>query len=369
MRLLHIADVHLDRPFARLDRERGDRDRARLRRTFVRCLDRARELEVDTVTIGGDLWEDEHVSPDTRRFVSNELGELDCPALMICGNHDPNLPGGNYARTAWPNNVHLFPSETLAEYPLDEEVSIWGVSWGGGQLSAKPLLQQPPPLDLDRANLLLLHGTAESSGEDGHCPFNGATVREAGFAHCLAGHIHAAETNADYTYPGSPEPLGWGELGRHCCAVVEVTDGHIEVRLEDVGEHRYEILEVDCEGAEHSAEVAERLAAALPENERGELHLRAMLGGEVDPDCWIAPSELRELHAERFAELAVEDHTHPGHDLEALASKPSASGHFVRRMQEQIAAEPEEGRRQLLESALRSGLRALDGQERIVDVG
>lgn len=368
MRLLHISDVHLDRPFARLDRERGDRDRARLRRTFVRCLDRARELEVDAVTIGGDLWEDEHVSPDTRRFVAAELRKLGCPALVICGNHDPNLPGGNYARTAWPDNVHRFPADVPSEYRLGEEVSVWGVSWGGGRLTAE-FLHTPPRLDPGRTHLLLLHGTADTSGEDGHCPFSGGAVREAGFAHCLAGHIHAAETNADYTYPGSPEPLGWGELGRHCVAVVEVAVGPVEVQLEDVGEHRYEVREVDCDGAEHGGEVAERLAAALPADECGELHLRVVLSGEVDPDCWIATGELGELHGARFAELAVEDRTHPGHDLEALASKPSASGHFVRRMQERIAAETEEERRELLELALRSGLRALDGQERIADVG
>ncbi len=46
MRILHISDVHLDRPFVRADRREGGRDRARLRQTFTRCLERAGECQL-----------------------------------------------------------------------------------------------------------------------------------------------------------------------------------------------------------------------------------------------------------------------------------------------------------------------------------
>ena len=91
------------------------------------------EQKADLVTIGGDLWEDEHVTPDTRRFVASELKDLSLPVLMICGNHDPYLAGGNYARSVWPDNVRICQRDQLTEFQFGP-VSVWAVSWLGGRL-------------------------------------------------------------------------------------------------------------------------------------------------------------------------------------------------------------------------------------------
>ena len=82
MRIAHIADVHLDRPFAGLAGDAGDRARQRLRDTFRGCLEVAAERNVDLITIGGDLWEEENVRLDTRRFVSAALAATGTPVLM-----------------------------------------------------------------------------------------------------------------------------------------------------------------------------------------------------------------------------------------------------------------------------------------------
>jgi DNA repair protein SbcD/Mre11 len=324
---------------------------------------------VNAVTIGGDLWEDEHVSADTRRFVAAELGKLDCPALLICGNHDPYLPGGNYARTTWPDNVHIFDSPSPVEFPLGDPLSVWGVSWVGGDLTADFLGAGPHP-DQSRTNLLLIHGTALGGFDNAHCPFNPAGARASGFSFCLAGHTHAASSSESLVYPGSPEPLGWGEMGRHCVALVEVGVGAPEVELLEVNSHSYEERRVDCRDCEHSAEVGERLASALADSdgEASSLHIRAVLEGEIGRDCWIVPEELRTAHGQRYAELAVEDRTHPSYDLEAIGNQPTAAGYFVRELRGQIDAEEEPDRRQVLELALDAGLRALEGHEGIVHV-
>jgi len=94
------------------------------------------EQKADLVTIGGDLWEDEHVTPDTRRFVASELKDLSLPVLMICGNHDPYLAGGNYARSVWPDNVRICQRDQLTEFQFGP-VSVWAVSWLGGRRKCK----------------------------------------------------------------------------------------------------------------------------------------------------------------------------------------------------------------------------------------
>lgn len=370
MRILHIADIHLDRPFVGLSPEAARQRRRGLWETFVRCLDAAREHEVHAVTIGGDLWEDENVADDTRRSVAHELGRLGRPVLIAAGNHDPLLPGGNYERTDWPSNVFVFPEQQPVEHALGE-VRVWGVSWGGGSLSASFLDTFAAPDD-GRAHVLLLHGTAIGAtgfGADGaHCPFRRDRVRACGFALCLAGHIHAANVADGVVYPGSPEPLGWGETGRHCYALVEVEPGREpRVELRDVASRRYEVRAVDCSGAASSAEVDERVAAALDPDERPEtLCLRLELRGEVDPACEIDSDALESRHGERYAALEMRDSTTPAYDLDALARQDTARGHFVRRLRERIEAEADERERRVLEAALLAGLRAMDGREQLL---
>jgi exonuclease SbcD len=378
MKILHIADVHLDRPFVGITGEEARRRRADLFATFQRCLEAAREQAVDVVTIGGDLWEEEHVTVDTRRAVAYELGRLDIPVLMIAGNHDPLLPGGEYERTEWPANVHLFRSDRPEEVALADGVSIWGVSWLAGDLGAG-FLRRPIGLDPARVNLLLLHGSAVSVAhfaEDAHCPFDPAAVAAAGFARCLAGHIHAASDDGIVVYPGSPEPLDWGETGRHTYALVTVASGGsayglVEVDLRDVNRRRYVAVEVDCGEASSSAEVAARVAAALPAGGR-DLCLSLRLVGAVVPGCRPDATGLAARHRPDFAALRVEDATHEAIDVDAIARRRTVDGVFARRLLARILAADATGEADELaelELALVYGLGAMDGRGDLVDVG
>lgn len=324
------------------------------------------------VTIGGDLWEDEHVSADTRRFVAGELAKVACPVLLVCGNHDRLIPGGNYERTAWPENVSIFDSAGVSEQRLGGDVSVWGVSWGSRPLEPNFLRPGAVPGD-GRTHLLLLHGTATSVAtlhdDPSYCPFEPQRIAEAGFAYCLAGHIHAARQTTELVYPGSPEPLGWGEMGRHCSALVSIEGGRIEVELRDVNQHRYEELAVDCQGAEHSGEIAERFRAALTDPDPHSVHLRVLLQGEIAAECRISAEELSEQCGGDYIELVVVDQTRPAYDLDALAEQPTARGYFVRKIRQQRAAASDEDDARRLDLALTAGLRALDGRGDVVDVG
>jgi hypothetical protein len=70
MRILHFSDVHLDRPFVGLPLASRQRRREAIWQGFVRCLAAAGAEAVDLVTVGGDLWEDENVSENTRQAVA-----------------------------------------------------------------------------------------------------------------------------------------------------------------------------------------------------------------------------------------------------------------------------------------------------------
>jgi DNA repair exonuclease SbcCD nuclease subunit len=370
VRILHIADVHLDRPFAGLSPEGARAARVRVWETFRRCLALAAERSVDVVTIGGDLWEDEHVTRDTRASVVRVLEGVGVPVLLICGNHDPHLAGGNYQRTSWPANVRLFDQGELEEERFDG-VSIWGLSWTGSTLDPSFLDDFRAPED-GQTHLLLLHGTATYMpglvADRDYCAFAPTAVRRAGFAGCLAGHIHAASHRDDIVYPGSPEPLGWGEMGEHAAAIVDVTETDIAVELVPVADHRYREVEVDCEGCESGEETVERIDAMLAGQRDERTHLRVRLVGEVGRHCAIDRAAIEAHHREGLAELAVCDDTRPAYDLEALALQQTATGEFVRRLQAKIVEATQAADRERFEAALQIGLRALDGRRDLVDV-
>jgi exonuclease SbcD len=372
MRILHFADVHLDRPFVGVSAEARKHRQASLWRAFERCLAAARARSVDLVTIGGDLWEDESVSENTRAAVAWELGKLEVPVLVVCGNHDPRLPGGNYDQANWLENVHVFPAGKLTERRLGD-VSVWGISWQGGTLSSAFLDSVALPED-GRTHLLLLHGTSVASAfadeGAGYCTFDPARVRAAGFALCLAGHIHAASSADGVVYPGSPEPLGWGEQRDHCFAMISAGGGKAEVELEQVNETRYEERPVDCDGAESDAEVRDRIAQSLSDDvETSRLYLRLHLAGEVARGCVIDPAVLAEPYAAQYGALEIRDKTSPAFNYAEIAKRPTADGLFVSDLLARIEAEEDADRRGILELGLRAGMRSLEDVTPLISVG
>ena len=362
MKILHLADVHLDRPFRGLRPGQAKAARLGLWEAFRRCLEIARHRRVDLLTIGGDLWEEEHVSRNTVRSVAHELGRLGLPVLAIAGNHDPAVPGGPYDWVQWPANVTIARSSEPTEYRL-AGASVWAVSWTGGPLHARFLDAFHAPDD-GRAHLLLLHGTCRGAAwfadeAEAHRPFTAEQVRRAGFAACLAGHWHKAVWEDGVCYPGSPEPLGFDEEGRHCVALVEVA-GAVTVELVEVAESRFLTVEVDCGGAESQAEVEQRAEAKVAGLAGPRLYLRLRLSGLLAPGCEVDTEAMERALSPRFAAVRIEDRTRLAYDLEALARLPTVEGAFVRRLQERLLA-AEGGEREVVERALELGLASLRG--------
>ena len=409
-KLLHLADVHLDRPFVGLAARDARARRRELREAFERCLSLAAEHRVDAVTIGGDLWEDEHVTPDTCRWVADRLESVGAPVVLIAGNHDPLRPGGPYRRVRWPANVRILPAQEGLQREHLGPLTVWGMSWGAAPLTAGALDAFAVPEDAGR-HVLLLHGTAGGAAfeRDAHCPFTAAAVRAAGFELCLAGHLHGGGVREGIVvYPGSPEPLAWDETGRHTVALVELPYGAPpRVELLDVNRRYCAEAVVDCEGAHSSAEIERALREAIAHAaERAKppgfadgpkldgLCLRAVLRGRIAPDCRvdledlaaavrrpapttakpaaaaeneISPSASAATSSPGLALLDLRDETQPAFDLDALASQPTALGAFVCALRERIAAcsaehdDPQQRTR--LELALDLGLRAMHGDD------
>jgi exonuclease SbcD len=224
-----------------------------------------------------------------------------------------------------------------------------------------------------RTHLLLIHGTSleapfADEDDESYLPFDPDLVRRAGLALCLAGHIHMASHVKDVVYPGSPEPLGWGERGRHCVALVDTGYGGAKVELVDVNQKRYETREVDCSGCASSAEIDDRVGASLADSDPESVFLRLRLIGEIDPDSEIDRPRLVAAHRGRYAALLVDDRTEPLLDIDRRAERKGLDGKFVRKLQERLETATSDRERRVVELALQAGLRAVDGRSVILRV-
>ena len=366
--LLHAADLHLDRAFT----ERGLRGSASARRLALRdALARIAQLarEADVLCLAGDLYEHEHVSADTEAALVTTFASVPCRVLLLPGNHDPHLPGSVYARARWSPNVHVFREARPEPVPVAPGVVVWGIAHTTRELDADVVRRFRAPAD-GQVHLLLLHAAlaeAPGAGDGGLCTLTSRELEATGVAFALLGHHHAGRISGRACYPGSPEPLTWGERGVHAVDRLRLVAGVPQPELVAVNRLSFEEIDVVVTGAASSLDVETRVREALAPRADDGRSLRVTLRGEVAPACEISSGELARRCGDGFGELLVEDRTRPAYDLAQIARERTVRGRFVAGLLRRAEAEPERAER--LTAAAHAGLRALDGRRELLDVG
>ena len=252
-----------------------------------------RERAVDAVCIAGDVYEHEYVSEDTVSFLRDSLAAAGVPVLVTPGNHDPYLPGSAWQRTDWPANVHLFTRDAVEPYELDDSVTIWGAAFTARNCGASALAGFRVPAD-GRTHLLLIHAalTGEQwADEADYRPVTRTQLESTGVAYVMLGHFHDGRGDGFLRYPGSPEPLDWGErTGDHGAGIVTVHAGAVTAEPVAIATRRYVERDLSVAGAAGSAQVEAAVLAAAA-GEPGAC-LRVVLTGEIEPGCEISPASL-----------------------------------------------------------------------------
>jgi DNA repair exonuclease SbcCD nuclease subunit len=245
--IVHAADVHLETVFP--DVRGGGARRAALADAFERIVNLALERNADVLTIGGDLYESERAGPATARFLFAAFQRFGKPVFIAPGNHDPFAARSIYARDDLPPNVRVFRDATWTPVPIAENVTLYGF----GHTPAEP--GRPfagATFDRSGARIALVHGSDEDRcppGKKTTAPFTSAEIRAAGATLTLTGHYHGGGIVSDdrgpvFAYPGSPEPIKFGERGDHGALVVNVWDDG-SVALENVGMSRTRLVDVN----------------------------------------------------------------------------------------------------------------------------
>jgi DNA repair protein SbcD/Mre11 len=164
MKLLHIADIHLDRVFHRAEsRPAAARRRAELRDALTRALALGREHGADAVCVAGDVYEHDYVREDTVSFLRDSFAAAQVPVLVTPGNHDPYLPGSAWQRTAWPANVHVFARDEIEPHRLADGVTVWGAAFTARNCGVAAVGRFRAPDD-GGTHLLLIHAALGRRG-------------------------------------------------------------------------------------------------------------------------------------------------------------------------------------------------------------
>jgi hypothetical protein len=384
-RILHLADLHLDRPFAQMGchRELARRRRQGLREALRRAGESAQDHGCGAVTIAGDLFEHERAGAETAQFLSETFASwAPIQVLLAPGNHDPLVPGSLYLRVRWPENVHLFQGSTLEPFELADGLTVWGLghhepAWTGNPLDGGP--GRGGESRRGRAgggiHLALFHGAETGSRPPGkavHGPFAAAEIRERGFALALCGHYHGRriDLGTGLIYPGSPEPLAFDESEPRGPVIVEI-GGRGEVRCTGLETNRWHAGIVECglDGVTSLTATVDRVSAEVLTATAGRplerTTLRVDLVGGVPPslgiDLFDCESAVRDTTG--VAALRIRDLTAPAEDLDALAEERTTRGAFVRVAMEALAAAANPEAAAVVGDALRYGLEAFAGSE------
>ena len=357
VRLLHLADVHLQRPFVRLLPEAASVRRAALRATFERALTLAAGKQVDAICIAGDLFERENATPALGEYLAAEFSRLaPTPVLIAPGNHDHYSPGCLYDRAPFGRNVHVFRSSAPEAFEVGTG-AVLGAAFT--TLEASEPLQLPRQASATRPVVGLFHADlVDGRVGSSYRPLSRQAVAESDLAMVLLGHQHVGMVDlaGRVAYPGSLEPLDRTEVGPRWVLLLNVDATGARVETCEIASARVRGVTVDVSTMVTRSDFESRLRTELPDGltDYVALTLVGVPGGGLALDWPQAVASARV----RAAELI--DQTNPYSDWQRFRTEQSVRGRFVRSMAARIEGAPDAATRATLTNALAVGLGAFD---------
>ena len=226
LRIAHTSDVHL---------HDGD-DGQPVRDAFARVIDTVIEGRSDLFLIAGDLFDHNRVEGDLIDFVYEQLSRVECPTVLIAGNHDCWEERSVLQRMDFRNAGHHVTlldeiEGKQVEFP-ELHATVWGRCMLEHDQSNKPLAGVPPR----KGNLWhigMAHGLYMDEPEsDRSSLITPQEIAASGFDYLALGHVHVHRQvrhgGTLACYPGVPSAY-YGTTTSGQMTLVELMPGQ-EVR-------------------------------------------------------------------------------------------------------------------------------------------
>jgi DNA repair exonuclease SbcCD nuclease subunit len=370
VRILHCSDIHLDTSFSGigLPAAIGTRLRAELQSTLGNILSEARRLDVDAVSIGGDLFDQSTAVPETARFLVQQFERMGKIKVLIApGESDPYGSNSLYALTRWPQNVYVFAATEFQPFPLFDAVTIWGAACPSASPDA---WKHQIHVDSQSLHILLAHGVAETERTHSLFSVDEKDLELLGIRLALLGGRHIPDNPGDgarLIFPGSPQPLSWSDQTRARGAVlISMDDGNISTHRIDLKAWSFKEFAVDLGECSSISEAAQRVEQSISKHEVLDLQtavFHVVLCGQ--PATRLPLSQIQNaLDPDINAVLRRE--FSPNFDLESLAQEQTVRGLLVRRTLDSMAHTADDDGKNELMASLNIALLTLEGKR--VDV-
>lgn len=346
LRIIHAADLHLDSPFASLPPEQAVQRRKQQRQILQEITELCQSA--DLVLLAGDVFDDRQVRPETVELMQTLFAQWKLPVFIAPGNHDPYTEQSLWAKTLWPDHVHIFTEDLdVVELP-HLRCRVWGAAFRGRE--AEELLRPISRAHDGWLEIGVFHG--DPVYDSPYHPISRDTIRNCGLDYLALGHIHKCQLpqrlgRTCYGWPGAAMGRGFDETGEKGLFLVALDRGVCETKFIPLSQPRYEVWKTDV----HHLEVPARYVQTI---------CRLILTGESEP------VDLQALHdrlADQFLSLEIRDETEPPQDLWKDCDSSTLRGLTMSALKVRLDAAETPEQRQLVTMAARYALAALEGRE------
>ena len=399
MKLIHVADLHLDsRLSTNLNEEKARERRHELTGTWLRLVDYAAKHAVSAILIAGDLFDTAAVTETTANTVIASIsGHPEIAFFYVKGNHDQDSFLNREEKL--PENLYLF-GDSWKTYRLSDGIAISGRELGTNQNAVASHLpadwvSRTLQLNEEEFNIVMLHGqivesshreeeslrihqdsvqnvdktlssSASGDGEEIHLP----EFADHGIDYLALGHVHKyMEGQLDgrgiWCYPGCLEGRGFDECGAHGFVLMDLdpeTHSMTRERIDIAARHLHEVT-VDVSGLESTVAMEKAISHQLTEGKNsGALpakdFVKVILSGELSMDAELNLPFLESRLGTMFYVTRLENRTTRHIPYEKFREDRSLKGSFIRNVEMDPALTPE-----IRAEIIETGLRLLRGQE------
>ncbi|MBT2599153.1 MULTISPECIES: DNA repair exonuclease [unclassified Oceanobacillus] len=274
---IHAADLHLDSPFRGLQNIPEEIFQEIQESTFTtldNLIEQAIKHKVDFLLLVGDLYDTDNQSLKAQVRLRNafqKLEEYNIQVFLSYGNHD--YLNEHSLSVQFPNNVHMFTSETVSYLPYnrtEETIAhIYGFSYENRAVYDSKVPHYQRINEQVPYHIGLLHGSITTNTEhDMYAPFHLEELKNAHMDYWALGHIHKREVLSDappIIYPGNIQGRHRKEIGKKGCYFVEMNEFEVQKQFISLESIRFEQLELDLSGVEFLHNIEPLVLQSLPQ--------------------------------------------------------------------------------------------------------
>ncbi|MFA0814361.1 MAG: exonuclease SbcCD subunit D [Anaerofustis sp.] len=352
MKFIHASDFHLCSCFrtSSLPAQTAAEHRDQLWRTFGSIIETCRVQQVDLLLISGDLYEHEYAKISDVKRIADAFESIPKTKIFIsCGNHDPLYEQSYYRILQFPNNVFIFPPEMTSFEIPELNCIIHGFSWNRSRYENVPF--EWPKTDPGKTNILMLH--CDVLNQSFYLPTDPSVLAKLPFQYIALGHIHKSmQVKNHIFYSGSPEPLDFGEEGKHGYFIGELTKERLTVKFIRSAKRSFLSIRLPLNGSMNNNDIKDAVRNACADCPEQNIY-RVSFEGSLSPLVDL-PELMKELQSEYYC-LLWEDHSSADYDLSALyeQNQNNLIGKYIELLSSQTSDDP------IAEKAIRYGLSAL----------